>query len=285
MGWRGALRSAIAASRAAERDSQRRARALQRGHDQVDRVVDRLNAEVERDMEKLGRIEERLYVKPLSASGIHYDAETRRWAFEKMGDQTGGLKWSLDLGFPSDSVAATKTVVDGVRSYEFVDLAATRWGVFVAFRVSNVEEGSRPTKLFNKSNPSENRLFLQSGGTRYRALEGQIDKAVPAPGGDIALVAFPLPKSCGDDLAIEFVLRKGTAVVPLTTTNPAIFSEAAAIQSLVDMARERLAGHTDPIREQAKRAKEEVTRAASSNVGWLTVVVVVLVLILVMASG
>lgn len=285
MGWRGVLRSAVAASRAADRDSQRRARAVQRGHDRIDRLMDGLDTEVERDLERLRKFEEKIYIKPLSASGISYDPRTRGWAFKPLRDDTGKLKWSLDLELQSEGTPSSGSATEAGRTFEVIEVTATRWAVFVACRISTAFDGGKCTKLFNKTNPSANRLTLVSGGVRYRALEGQLDMDIPIPGEDIALVAFPLPKVCGDDLAIEFLFKSGASRIPVAVASRAAFSDAANMPSLVDRMREQLTAHTNPLRQHASRTKEEIAQAASSGGGAMALIIVLGVVFLMIVFG
>ncbi len=275
MGWRGVLRSAIAASRATERDRQRRTNAASRAHDRIDRIVDSLETETERDLDKLRRLEEKIHAKPISASGIQYDPETRRWAFKQLGDNTGQLKWTLNLALTSDAISADSPIIDAGRTYELLAASATRWAVFAAFKVSTNIANGRATKLFNKTNPLANKVLLTSNGVSHRALEGQLDLELPIPGNGIAIIAFPLPDQQITTLTIDFLFKSGSARMTLKVESQTIFTEAAKTASLLEMTRSKISTHTDPIRENARNAKLDIDGSHSSNTGWLWLIVLI----------
>jgi hypothetical protein len=276
MGWRGVLRSMAAASRAAERDRQRREQAVQRAHDQVDKTVDRFDQEVERDVAKIAAIEQKVLAKPLTASGIAYNPETQRWSFKEIVDNTGQLTWKLALEFSSDQVVADKAVADGPRAYELIAFAATRWASYAAFRVSISAVGPA-TRLFNKTNPANNRVFLTSTGTSHRAIEGQLDVDVPIPGSTIALVAFPPFKSAAVDLSIDFLLKGGTARMQLSAPSQTLFSHAAATPSLVERFRTKMSERVDDVHGQARNTKAKIEKLRNSGSGCLVVLLIVAV--------
>ena len=113
MGWKGVLRSAAAASRAAERNRNRLANAGHRAREHVDRVVNGLDDEINRDLEQVAKFESQILAKPLTAGGVEYHSDTGQWTFKELADTTGQLKWSLTLEFDSDPVSAVDTIVDG----------------------------------------------------------------------------------------------------------------------------------------------------------------------------
>lgn len=278
MGWRGVLRSVAAASRAADRERQRGDRALQRGHDQIDRVVGKLDAEVERDLQKLQRFEEKLRAQPLSASGLRYESDGQ-WVAKQLRDDTGMITWKMDLGIKSDGFSGGGAVADANRTYELVALAATRWGVLTAFRVSVAAVGvpQRPTKLFKRADPGTNRLVLVCNGVLYRALEGQLDRDVPAGASEFALVAFPLPKDASADLSIQFLFKGGGQTLGVRLNDARLFEQAMAEPSVLDQMRSKLAEHTTPLFSKAASVKAELRSRANSGAssGWFWLLVLI----------
>jgi hypothetical protein len=274
----------MAASRAAERDSQRRQRAFQRGHDQIDRIVDRLESEIERDLEKIRKIEARILANPISASGMRYNEQDRRWSLKELADNTGNIKWSLDVNFGADAIASDTSITNGGRIYDLIAAAATRWAVFVAVRVTAASNG-RPTKLFNKRDSTANKVILKSGGVLYRALEGQLDIELPIPGSDVAIVAFPLPKGQAADVAIEFLLKNGTSRMPLRVENASLFAEALTSKTLVEQAREKFEAQTAPVKAQATEVKADLVKKANTGSGMFWVVVIVLIVVVMVVAS
>lgn len=282
MGWRGVLRSAVAASRAAERDRQRVERAVERGHDQLDRIVGRLDGEIERDIAKVEAFEERIRAKPLSRGGLECDAAASHWSFKEMADTTGQLKWKVRLEFDSDIIAANRSITNGDRTYELVGFAATKWGAFAAFRVTTNPSGSRRTKLFSQANATNNKVFLMSNGTAYRAIEGQLDIEVPANSSATALVAFPLPAEQGLDLAIDFVMKSGMDRMQLTPEKASMIADAAQSEGVADGFRKKLSEHTDPLHENAADAEAELDRRSSDS-GWLAFGAIIIIVLIIIA--
>lgn len=282
MGWRGVLRSAVAASRAAERDRQRVQRAVERGHDQLDRIVGRLDAETQRDIAKVEAFEQRIRAKPLSRSGLVCDTIASRWSFKEAADNTGQLKWKVKLEFASDAVVADRSIVNGNRTYEFVGFAATKWGAFAAFRVIANLSGDRSVKLFSQANPVNNKVFLVSNGTTYRAVEGQLDIDVPDGSSATALVAFPLPADQGPDLAIEFVMKSRTDRMRLMAEKTSMITDAHQSEGVADGFRKKLSEHTDPLYRDAADTKAELDRPRSDS-GWLGLGAILLILVIIIA--
>lgn len=278
MGWRGTLRSAVAVSRAIERDRQRRESAARRSHLQVDRLVGQLNLEIERSLERIQRFEKRIYAHPLTASGVQYDPDTRRWRFTAIPDSAGHLNWKVKIEFTSDAMHVDRSVTDDGRTYELIDVSVTKWAIFAAFRISVTSLGSA-TKLFSKTAPANNKVFLVSGGTTYRALEGQLDLEVPIPGSMVGLVAFRLPQQQGSELTVDFVFKSGDAQMKVVLGQPTLFADAARSPSLVDMFRHQLEEQTNSVYQKAAEAKTRIDRAGESNLGWLLIVAIIVVLL------
>lgn len=287
MGWRGALRSINAASRAAERDRQRRANAARRLHNSVDRVVQSLDSEVERDLARIEAAEERIRAKPLSGSGVSFDPQTQRWIFKEISDRTGQIKWNLRAEFTSDTVQGESAAQDAGRTYELIGLCATRWAVFAAFRIIANANPGRPTKLFNKTNPANNKVVLLVNGVAFRAVEGQLDIDTPSAGDTVALAAFPLPSGPAGDVSIEFLFKSNAQRIRLNCQNVAMFTEASNGPSLLDQFRSKLTAHTTPMKEQATATKAEIDRKLISrgSAGVLLIVIVIVLVIVAIANS
>jgi len=101
MGWRGALRSAGAAARRAERDGQRRANQIQRLHQKADSLLSRLSEEAQRDLRKVEAFEERTMEAPVRTLDLRYD-EQGQWICRPLVDRTGNIQFSIGPAFTSD---------------------------------------------------------------------------------------------------------------------------------------------------------------------------------------
>jgi hypothetical protein len=283
MGWKGVLRSAVAASRAAERERNRRNHALQRGVEKIDRIVDQLETEIDRDLSKVQKIEARIIERPISASGVRFDHQERRWHFKEIRDDTGTVNWGLTIEFGRSEASAIGLVEDGGRTYEFVALAATRWAVFVAFRITTTST-EKSTKLFNKRDSSANRVMLKNNGVFYRALEGQLDIELPIPGSAIGLAAFPVPTEMASDVSFEFLLKRRSASIPLQISEIDLFTRAAQSPSLAAQVQEKFAAQTAPLKAQALETKAALDRKKSSGGSGL-VLIVIIILVVMMIAG
>lgn len=283
MGWRGALRSAVAASRAIERDRRRRQNAVLRSHHKVDRLVEQLNLEIERSLDRVLKFEKRIYTHPITASGVKYDPETRCWAFTAIPDSAGHLHWKVKLEFTSDAFEVDRSITDNGRTYELIDVSVTKWAIFAAFRISATSIGS-PTKLFSKTAPANNKVFIRSSGIAYRGLEGQLDLDIPIPGSMVGLVAFPLPRQQGTDLAVDFLLKSGNARMNVVLKQPTLFADAACSASLVDTFRRQIEEQTGSVYQKADEAKNRIDRSGQSSLGWILIVALIVVAVIAAVS-
>lgn len=188
----------------------------------------------------------------------------------------------MKLEFASDAVAADRSIVNGNRTYQFVGFAATKWGAFAAFRVSASLSGDRSVKLFSQANPVNNKVFLVSNGTTYRAVEGQLDIDVPDGSSATALVAFPLPADQAPDLAIEFVMKSRTDRMRLIAEKTSMITDAHQSEGVADGFRKKLSEHTDPLYRDAADTKAELDRRRSDS-GWLGLGAILLILVIIIA--
>lgn len=207
MGWRGVTRSLVAASRAAERERVRRVNALERIQSQVDRVEYGLDSELARDLDKVARAEKKLANSPISSGGVRYQPADDQWALKPLSDETGKVTWSAQIAFKSAATSSGVVARDNGRTYELIAVAVTRWCVLVAFRVGNTMGSARPTKLLNRTNSINNKVFMIADGVSQRALDGDLDAQIPTDSSAVAVVAFALPSG-------NCVFRRCRPVIP-----------------------------------------------------------------------
>jgi hypothetical protein len=276
MGWRAFLRSARAAERAAARNRQRRINAVHKGHQAVDRVLAQLDAQIERDLRKIGELEHKIREKPLTASGITYDATTASFSLRVLRNESGKLAWTAQPQIPRQPLRCSGPVDDAQRSYSLKAIAATRWAVFAAIEISRVEAGGKSTKLFTKSDPSKNRVFFCCGDKRYQAIQGELDVPLFGPEPVVALVAFPLPTGLAQKTNIDFMFESAPARVAVAFETPTVFQEAAQGRSLVEIVRTELMAQTQDVRRQGEEAKGNMQKPLASNSGCAAVIVAIL---------
>ncbi len=191
MGWKGALRSISAANNRAKRAQERAARTREKASTQIDRIEDRLEVELARDRARVEQFEAKTTARPITAGGLTYDPKADRWAFKQISDDTGAMRWTLNVALSSDRATWSKPIVLGALSLAPCAIAVSAYGVFVAFKCEVSGSNKRPKLLF-RSEPTRNRLYLTVGDVNYRAIEGTIDS--PDIDG-VGVVAFPLPSS------------------------------------------------------------------------------------------
>lgn len=265
MGWRGALRSLSAANNAAQREQKKRLNAAARAHGQIDRLIGQVERELEGEVAKVAELENKIRLKPLSASGMTFDPSTGRFNLKKIGDDKGKIIWEAQVGFDSDPATWTPGVVDGARGYQPIAITTTRLGVFVAFMVSQIAEGPKATKLFSKTDASKNAVFLNVNGHRYQAIEGQLDLPLFGPAPAIALVGFPLPNLVFQAASIDFHFKAGPARIAIGFADPNIFLQPLTGQSLADQVRAMLEEQYHPARQQAEQLKAQIAAKAKSS--------------------
>lgn len=270
MGWRGFIRSLESAGRAAERDRRGRENALHRSHQKVDRIVDGIDQEAARDIDKVVELEKKILDRPLTASGVTYDRETDKWTFKRIEDTTGELRWSLNITFGSDGIDASHVVVDGPRQFRLLAIAATRWAVFAAFEVARSNVDGKKTKLFTKTNPSKNRVFMIVDGNRYQAIEGQLDNDLFGPHPEVALVGFPLPGVVAQTATVGFSLSSGPAEIPVCFHDETLFQNAPG--SLVESLRNHLDSEVEKVRRSGAETKKRIKKNLQSSGGCLVVI-------------
>jgi hypothetical protein len=159
-------------------------------------------------------------------------------------------------------------------------VAVTRWCALIAFRVTSLS-GDRPTKLLNKTNPANNKVFLITDGVPNQALDGDLDAQIPTDSSVVAIAAFPLPAGEPSELSIEFLFKAGAVRIPLPSLAPTTFAEARTAPTLVDIVKAKLTEATAETRAEIAATRTELEKRASSSSALVWVVVIVLVLFLI----
>lgn len=275
MGWRSALRSAAAADRRNKQQTHRQLSKLGRLENDVDRVVDNLDAECERDLGKVADAEARIMQRPLTAGGLTFDRADGTWAFKEIADKTGDFKWSIKPTMTSDPVRFVGApFVNGARQYNPVALSFARWGIFIAFEVSPAPVASKPRKLFTKSDPTKNRMFLRCGDAMYQAIEGDLDRDVIGSGITIAAFPLPDPATFGSPVQVELHTSDEPPTIAVQGDNLLAFvQDARKSKSLVDRAAEQFRQALAPVRTKAAATKAEIAQAAERAKGGCLVLI------------
>lgn len=277
MGWRGAMRSAAAAQRRSQRQSERQVSQITRLADGIDREMEKFDAEQRRDLAKMAEAEQRMTERPLSAGGLTFDRSRGVWSFKEIADRTGACTWSLVMELTSaQDHFIGDAVVNGARSYRAIALAFSRWGTFVAFEVAACSSVGKPRKLFTKSDPTKNRLFLRCGATLHQAIEGDLDRDLIGAG--VVIAAFPALalSSFSDPVRIEFHLTDTPTVIDVPVDGLVDkLHRALDRQSLVDWLAEEYRKKLAPVRAKAAATKADLAQAAErAKAGCLVFLVV-----------
>ena len=273
MGWRGFLRSVGAANRRAARSSARQRHARESAESSIDRTISKLDAEVERDLVKIARFEERMVERPVTHGGLAFDRSTGFWAFKSLADHSGTVHWNFQPRVTSDPVTFVgDRIVNGSRGMAPLALSISRWGIFLAVELSALGAGKKPKKLVSKTDPAQGMVFLRAGPKLHGAIDGNIDR--PALGDGIAIIAFPLPRSLVGPLQIEFQFADVPTVVDVRAEDlDGLVARANQAQSLADMARSLLEEKVAPVHQQADAAKKRMARSSSS--GCLVLIIII----------
>ena len=273
MGWRGVTRSLIAASRAAERNRTRHSNAVHRASNTIDKASSRLESEIAREIERVLQLETKMVAKPITFGELTYSPVTNDWSSKRFADNTGAIKWSFALKFSVDA-AIHGTLDNGGQVYELMAMAATKYGVLLAFKITGAADG-RPTKLLNKTSPAANKVFLIADGAAHRAIDGDVSSQVPIGSSLIATIAFPLPPGEPADLSFEFALKAGPYRFKVPHLPPDTFLTARNGPSLVDTLKTELNNATADARTNLDSARSSLQRKSGSGAFWLLVLILV----------
>lgn len=288
MGWKGVLRSMAAADRRQRRATEKQLTALNRVGRKVDRIVDQLDDELARDLEKVARTEARIAEKPITTGGLTFASEEKRWSFKTLSDQTGDFTWTIRPSFTSDDVVVDSVAIgNGSRKMTALSFAATKWAIFVAFKLEEEDGEKRPKKLINKTDPNKSLVYLRTESGLLPGFDGDVDRQV---GSGIGIIAFGLPEpgEVGTELTIEFHTTKPPATLSISSEDlHAIVEKARNGKSLVELAREAFEKKTAPVRQEARNQKAEIAdsiaKAQNGGCGAMLAFVVIDSLIAVMS--
>ena len=164
MGWRGFVRSVNASSRRAAIASERRSRALARAHSKADNVLARLDAEIEREIQKVGAWEEKVSGSPIKALKLSYE-RGGGWSTEPLKDRTGLVTYTLTFEPASLDGALFDTIsadLDG--GIVLTPLAAAVCSQFtaVAFWAALGGDAAKNIRLFQKASPETSRIAKEA---------------------------------------------------------------------------------------------------------------------------
>lgn len=258
--------------------------AASRLHGQVDRIVNKLDSEMERDLNKVAQLEEKIFAKPVSFGEAKYDPKSDMWKFRTLVNDTGQLKWKLDVSFRSDATTSGAIVNDGKRTYELIAIAITRWGVLLAFQISD-DGQSKSTKLFNKTDPLKNKVFTNIGDKAFQAIDGNLDlelsSATPATG----VAAFPLFVNSNSEMFIEFNFKSGPKRLKLPLMSESAFTSARNNPSLTDMLRSKFAERTHQVRSEADRTKAQIEESLKPGNGWFILIILAVIFLMVISMA
>lgn len=228
MGWRGVLRSVSAASNRSRRANERAQRVRERAGTKLDAIEDRIDRETARDAEKIRQFEEKIRSRPVSHGALRFDAAERRFSFKPIADDSGALRWTIDIAMTCDAAKWSAALIVGPLTLKPLEICVSEYGVFLALESSRNSDGRAPKLLF-KSDPARNRVYLATGGRAYQALEGTIDS--PDIDGTV-LLAFPLPRSDAQSGELIVQTEAGKVSVQLELLTAGWNALAAANESV-----------------------------------------------------
>lgn len=285
MGWRGVTRSLIAASRAADRAREKRARIVHRAQDKLEKDSDRMESEIRRELGRVSELEQKLRARPISYGQLEYNPKDGTWTSRQFGDNTGQVTWSFRVKLPTDSYGDGLITEKG-RDYELISIAVTRWFVLMAFRVTDAHSG-RATKLLNKTNPGNNKVFLVADGVAIRAIDGNLDIDVPTGASFVAAVAFPTPSGAPQNISVEFMLKEGPARIEYLRIPVSAFDIARTQESLLLAVEKKINEAMQKTRSTIASCKEELAgmETQSTDYSWILWVVGIIVVLAIIVSN
>jgi hypothetical protein len=208
MGWKGAMRSMGAANRRASLAAERRRKAVAKIGSIANSAVAALDAEVEKEIKRIERYEEKISTQPAKTLQLAYDP-TARWRSLPFKEQTGDLTYTVEYIPPSidDAAFEPATVVIGGVHLTPCALSVSQYFTAVAFEATaDPEGGGRMLKLTFPKSPESSRIALASPtGEMFTPLDSTLDGRIFASSTRVGVVTFePFSSGLNDfDILLE----------------------------------------------------------------------------------
>ena len=164
MGWKGYVRSANAQARRQRLAHERIDRSLNKFTAQADNVAERLDAEVEREIDKVRRWEEKVSADPIKALKLTYAND--QWSSAPLEDNAGIVKYSLAYNIVSVPMAVFQPIAVRTPTLTLgpIAIAVSAYFTAIAFEVMPAEgrEAGATVRLVNRTTPEDSKLALAS---------------------------------------------------------------------------------------------------------------------------
>lgn len=259
MGWKSLLRSVAAQERDIGHDSEQILKAVRYANKRLDQVTDAANEAFRHSIQTANLIEEKFRALPLSETGVTYKHGADSWQFKKLRYNKGDLEWTADFIVGSHPATSNELVRAAARIFRFVAVASTPWAFYAAFEATPIKGQRTPSKLFTKTNPSSNKVFLFYNGERHRAIEGDLDLPLfDEP--DVLLAAFPPITSC-TDISFGFALDASNQKLRVTLSSPL----STPKESFVEIVRRELQQQMDIVHELVASQKTDIQNDAEAR--------------------
>lgn len=271
MGWKGTMRSISAAGNRAARASERHSRAVSRIQSKAGSVLAALDSEVEKELQRIEKFEEKVSAHPVKALQLWY--ENGAWSTAPFKEQTGRITYSVQYKVPSQDVSFTPGAVEiGGVTITPRAISASQYFTAIAFDASPAAgEGGRVLKLVYPNKPEASRVAIASPtGEIFNPLDTNLDGRL-FPGTTRAGIVTFEPFTAGVDwfeILFEAPPRKGQAegdTVRVRVTAPTMSADMAACLAGPNI----LENLTEQLRAQQQQAHanvaEQVKKATSSG--------------------
>lgn len=193
MGFKGFMRSARAAGRRAALAQERQSRAFSRASEKIAGFKARLDTEVEKEIERVGKWEEKIGESPLKALKLSY-ARGAGWETKPFSDQTGIIKYTLEVKPTTiDDAMFDPASVDLGNGVQLTPMAVafTRNFTAVALWAAVGGDAAKTLKLVNKASPDASRIALaDADGETYLPTDSSLDGRIFGGTGKMGVVTF-----------------------------------------------------------------------------------------------
>jgi hypothetical protein len=260
-----------AAARRSQRVQDRRERLVSKAHQRAGSVVARLDAEVEREIERVNKWEQKLTADPIKTLKLAYEFGV--WSSKPLEDKTGAVQYSL--GYTVESVPSVSFepafVVVGGNTLTPLAVAISQYFTAVAFdAVPPAQGGGRLLKLVSQAKPENSQIAIAApDGDTFLPTDTSLDGRLFAGARRTGIVAFEAFPDAVDHFDVVFAPPKGGEPTTIRVTALTMRGEIEKELSAPGVADSFAQG----LREQQTAKKAEVDAVLAKTKGGCLVLI------------
>ena len=265
MGWRGFVRSVNASANRQRRASERRGRAIDKLHKKRDGVIEKIDSEVEREIEKVTKWEQKIEANPVKGLSLSYDNNTHEWSTEPLEDNVGIITYTFQPKY---------TTIPAVNfdppTFTFKDVVITPLALIVSQYFTAIAFEADATskdkdgilKFANLSAPENSSIaIMASNGDTFLPTGTSLDGRL-FPGsrkvGVLTFEAFDKGVDCFELLIVrkdeDEPLRIKVSASNLSTVIAEELNARSLLDTFVEQVRKKQSEATAEIKETVKKA-------------------------------